>query len=266
MLCPHAKGLSAHWRKSQHGAVPIGTFGRWLSRNRFDHVMQNLHFNSSKSPQARVDRGWKVQSVVATLQKTFARGYKIGHVIAFDEAIIPTRSSQNPTRQYLPQKPHKWGTKFFAACCGDTAYCMRIEMYVGAKSHLAVPPAADNSCGAAAVVRNLDLLLPRSSCSPFRIVVTDRYYTSVVLALELLHRRLYLTGTIQSRRAGFAEDVITKKKVYSTKPSEPVRGTIKLAENKKFPQIIAAMWMDNHPVHMISTGGSRSLGPVYYIG
>ncbi|POM75457.1 Hypothetical protein PHPALM_7442 [Phytophthora palmivora] len=23
------------------------------------------------------------------------------------------------------------------------------------------------------------------------------------------------------------------------------------------------MWMDNHPVHMISTGGSRSLGPVY---
>ncbi|KAL3664516.1 hypothetical protein V7S43_010268 [Phytophthora oleae] len=23
------------------------------------------------------------------------------------------------------------------------------------------------------------------------------------------------------------------------------------------------MWMDNHPVHMISSGGSRSLGPVY---
>ncbi|POM74093.1 Hypothetical protein PHPALM_9000 [Phytophthora palmivora] len=38
--------------------------------------------------------------------------------------------------------------------------------------------------------------------------------------------------------------------------------SIKIAQNKKFPHITAAMWMDNHPVHMISTGGSRSLGPV----
>lgn len=35
MLCPHAKGLSAHWRKNQHGAVPLGTFGRWLSPKPF---------------------------------------------------------------------------------------------------------------------------------------------------------------------------------------------------------------------------------------
>lgn len=94
-------------------------------RNRFDHVMQYLHFTNSKSPQASVDRGWKVRSVVTTLKKTFALGYNVGPVIAFDEAIIPTRSRQNSTRQYLPQKPHKWGTKFFVACCGETAYRMR---------------------------------------------------------------------------------------------------------------------------------------------
>ncbi|POM77104.1 Hypothetical protein PHPALM_5565 [Phytophthora palmivora] len=65
-----------------------------------------------------------------------------------------------------------------------------------------------------------------------------------------LHRRLYLTGTIQARRAGFAEDVITKKKVYSTKPTEPVRGTIKLAENKPYQPArylsgeLAGQWKD----------------------
>lgn len=122
MRCPHAKGLSAHWRKRQHGAVPLVTFGHWLARNRFDHVMQNLHFTNSKSSQARGDRGWKVRSVVTTLQKTFARGYRVGRVIAFDDAIIRTRSRRNPTRQYLPQKPYKWGTKSFAVCCGDMRY------------------------------------------------------------------------------------------------------------------------------------------------
>ncbi|OWZ05444.1 hypothetical protein PHMEG_00022469 [Phytophthora megakarya] len=66
------------------------------------HVMQNLNFTNSKSTQASVDRGWKVRSVVTTLQETFARGYDHDLVIAFDETI-------NPTRQYLPPKRHKWG-------------------------------------------------------------------------------------------------------------------------------------------------------------
>lgn len=96
MRCPHAKGLSAHWRKRQHGAVPLVTFGHWLARNRFDHVMQNLHFTNSKSSQARGDRGWKVRSVVTTLQKTFARGYRVGRVIAFDDAIIRLAQGGTP--------------------------------------------------------------------------------------------------------------------------------------------------------------------------
>ncbi|POM74366.1 Hypothetical protein PHPALM_8689 [Phytophthora palmivora] len=231
-------------------------------------MTQNLQFTNSKSPQASVDRGWKVRSVVTTLGDvssegraswatiwanqnrewfpSFAqlalrfevratwveqylskristncwlasiravcaclmyqfamaelqfecqelRGCNTGPVIAFDEAIIPTRSRRNPTRQYLLLKPHKWRIKFFAACCEVTNiyYLLsvflqhRIELYVGAKSHLAVPPATDNSCGAAAVVRNMDALVPRSSKAPFRLQVLH----ISGLALELLHRR-----------------------------------------------------------------------------
>lgn len=87
----------------------------------------------------------------------------------------------------------------------------RIEIYCGAKPHLRIVP-KDNNTGEAAVLRNMKALLSPSPTSPWRLVVTDRFYTSVKLALELLHYRMYLTGTIQTDRSGYAAGVITTKK------------------------------------------------------
>ncbi|POM58893.1 LOW QUALITY PROTEIN: Hypothetical protein PHPALM_36399 [Phytophthora palmivora] len=136
----------------------------------------------------------------------------------------------------------------------------RIEVYCGAKEHLRVSVGKDNNAGEAAVLRNMNVLCPPSPTSPCRLVVTDRFYTSVKLALELLHCRMYLTGTIQTVRSGYAKYIITKKKtriVNKQKVMVPSQGTTKLAENKRFPQLTAVMWMDRLPVHMLSTGGSR---------
>ncbi|KAG3057576.1 hypothetical protein PI125_g25373 [Phytophthora idaei] len=80
-------------------------------------------------------------------------------------------------------------------------------------------------------------LCPPSSTSPWRLVVTDRFYTSVKPALELLHRRMYISGTIQTRVTGYAKGGKTEKKVKTVngvKELDPPSGTIKLAENKQF--------------------------------
>ncbi|POM79510.1 Hypothetical protein PHPALM_2804, partial [Phytophthora palmivora] len=141
----------------------------------------------------------------------------------------------------------------------------RIEVYCGAKTHLRTPVPKDNNAGEAAVLRNMNALLPPATNSPWRLVVTDRFYTSVKLALEMLHRRMYLTGTIQTDRSGYAKGVVTSKKyrtVNKRKAMVPLQGTIKLAENKSIPQLTAAMWMDRNPVHMLSSGGSRQEGTV----
>ncbi|KAG4044940.1 hypothetical protein PC123_g19629 [Phytophthora cactorum] len=168
-------------------------------------------------------------------------------------------------RVFNKDTPHKLGTKVFVVACAKTAYCMRLEIYCDAKTHLRTPVPQDNNSGEAAVLRNMNALLPPTSISPWRLVVTDRFYTSVKLALELLHRRMYLTGTIQTDRSGFAKEIITTKKyktVNRKKVLIPPQGTIKLAQNKKFPQVTAAMWMDRNPVHMLTSGGSRKEGTV----
>lgn len=125
MLCPHKQKITRHWTPVGDGAVPAGTFGRYLRLNRFHQLMKSLHFTNNEDPRAKTDRAWKVRSVVDCLQATFKRGYTTPPVLSFDEGILPSRSRYNPTRQYLKDKPHKWGTKLFITCCASSAYCLR---------------------------------------------------------------------------------------------------------------------------------------------
>jgi hypothetical protein len=114
-------------------------------------------------------------------------------------------------------------------------------------------------------VRNLNTLYSPSPTYPWRLVVTDRFYTSVKLALGILHRRIYLTGTISTDRSGYAKDLVTSKSYKTVKKKKiplPPQGTIKIAESKRFPQITAALWMYRNPVHLLSSGGSRQTGTV----
>lgn len=124
-IVPNREKLAHHWRTTDEGRIGRGTFGAFLSRDRFMATTCNLHFNANKDPRARTDRAWKIRKVVEVLQKTFVRGYVAPSKLAFDEAILPSRSSLNKMRVYLKDKPHKWGTKLFMLCSAETAYCIQ---------------------------------------------------------------------------------------------------------------------------------------------
>ena len=125
MLCPHKQRLSRHWTPVGVGAVPAKQFGKFMSWNRFNQLFKSLHFTNNKDEKAKTDRAWKVRSMIDCLQATFRRGFNTPPVLSFDEGILPSRSRYNPTRQFLKDKPHKWGTKLFVTCCAKTAYCLR---------------------------------------------------------------------------------------------------------------------------------------------
>jgi hypothetical protein len=115
-----------HWKTKGLGALDSpGTFGSYIKRDRFIDICRYLHMTNNEDPRAKQDRAWKIRSVSDALQKTFRTGYKLGKYIAFDEAVIPGRSSMHAFRQYFKDKPHKFGTKLFMLCCGTDAYCSR---------------------------------------------------------------------------------------------------------------------------------------------
>ncbi|POM75989.1 Hypothetical protein PHPALM_6823 [Phytophthora palmivora] len=182
MLNQHRRRFRDHWRTTVKGAVPRGTFSDFMARHRFERIMANLRFTNNAYFRATTDRACKVRSVIATLQQIFPTSYKTPPVISFDEGILPSRNRSNPTRQYLKAKPHKWGTKMFLTCCAATAYCTRkmqthvllgtvvfaiIEVYCGkAQQTMEVGNVPENqqsvdpNTGPAAVIRNLEAVLP----------------------------------------------------------------------------------------------------------
>ncbi|EGZ21017.1 hypothetical protein PHYSODRAFT_496434, partial [Phytophthora sojae] len=141
------------------------------------------------------------------------------------------------------------------------------------KAHLGGKQTIDDKSGPAAVLRNLDKVLP-SEHQDYRIVVIDRFYMSVALALELLSNKIYRVGTIQTRRIGFPSDLKEKRK---KRPSDiprgsyllarckaapdiifsgPMLGSYLLARCKAAPDMLACCWWDSKPVHFLATGAS----------
>ncbi|KAE8996033.1 hypothetical protein PR002_g19444 [Phytophthora rubi] len=55
--------------------------------------------------------------------------------LAFDKAVVSSRSSFNKMGVCMKVKPHKWGTKLFMLCNAVSAYCIRLEVYCGKKQH-----------------------------------------------------------------------------------------------------------------------------------
>lgn len=65
---------------------------------------------ANQDTRGNTDRASKLRSVIQALQQTFMSDYSKPSIISFGEAMLPSRSSYNPTRVYLKDKPHKWGT------------------------------------------------------------------------------------------------------------------------------------------------------------
>ncbi|OWY98604.1 hypothetical protein PHMEG_00030590, partial [Phytophthora megakarya] len=125
VMCPHIRRLSDHWATTSVGTISAAIFGRFMKRERFERLMRNLHFSDNDAARAQTDKAWKVRPIVDTLQRTFLSGYTTPLVISFDEAMVPSRSRYNPMRQFMKDKPHRWGTKLFMTCCAQSAYCLR---------------------------------------------------------------------------------------------------------------------------------------------
>uniref|UniRef100_H3H4M7 PiggyBac transposable element-derived protein domain-containing protein n=1 Tax=Phytophthora ramorum TaxID=164328 RepID=H3H4M7_PHYRM len=74
MLCPQQRRFAAHWSMVEDGAVPVGNFGRYMSRNRCTNILRDLHFVDNEAPRTH-DKLWKLRPVVNSLQQRFLAGW-----------------------------------------------------------------------------------------------------------------------------------------------------------------------------------------------
>ncbi|POM65256.1 Hypothetical protein PHPALM_19056 [Phytophthora palmivora] len=133
-----------------------------------------------------------------------------------------------------------------------------MEVYCGkhAQGGLDDDGPADDSSGPAATLRNMNEVLPPKQDGVFYAVVTDRFYTSIQISLQLLARNVYSVGTIQTRKKGFPP-MLKQEKTKRTRHIS--RGTTKFAVAKSVPQLSALVWFDNTIVYLLGSGTNTAM-------
>ncbi|KAK3776106.1 hypothetical protein RRG08_046773 [Elysia crispata] len=145
-----------------------------MAHDRFLEIWTYLHaINEKDGTTDKTDKIYKVRPILNTLLEKFRYCYLPKQFLNLDEGMIPTKN-RFAIKQYIKDKPIKFGIKSFILCEGDTGYIVASEIYTG-KSDIEV-----QNLG---VTGNVVLWLFKQGEASRKnhILVMDRYYNSVTL-------------------------------------------------------------------------------------
>lgn len=164
-----------------------------LSRDRYQLILCFLRFDDSTTRQQRrkTDRLAPIRTLWTDFIGLCKQLYEPTECVTVDEQLVKFRG-RCPFRQYLPQKPGKYGIKVWVCADSETHYCYNAEVYTGREER-------NKDVGfSESVVTQLVSPLYKSG----RNVTMDRFFTSISLAEKLLENKLTCVGTLMSNRTG----------------------------------------------------------------
>jgi len=169
--------LKSYW--GQNACGPIQTC---MTRSRFEAIKK---YFSLRDERERIKMGepgydplFRTRKFVDCLNKRFDSVPKYAR-LCVDEQMCSTKMKHH-LRQYMPNKPHKWGIKLFVLC-DSFGYAYRFEIYSGAGDNVVLPGHPDLGASANIVVR----LTQTVERFKNHIIYFDNFYTSLPLMVYL---------------------------------------------------------------------------------
>ncbi|XP_060806107.1 piggyBac transposable element-derived protein 3-like [Amyelois transitella] len=227
-----------------------------MTVNRFETIRRFLHFNNNEKhlpkEHPQHDRLHKIRPIISHLNEKFAL-VPMEQKLSIDEQMCATKVAHF-MKQYLPNKPHKWGFKLYVMC-SVKGYAHKFEIYTGQENER-LPDEPDFG-----PVGNVVVRLARGVPSHINhIIYFDNFYTSVPLVTYLAKQGIYSLGTVQSNR--LVNCKLPDKKTMMKK-SVP-RGTYE-EQMTEFDGIdlTAVTWKNNKVVTFLSSYvGAEPVGQV----
>lgn len=217
--------------------VECPLISKTMPYQRFRKISQYFHMNNDElmAPRDSVefDVLHKVRPAVDVIKK-FSVYYKPDRNLAVDEAMIKFKG-RHYIKQYMPNKPDKWGIKVWCLCESQTGYLVTGNIYLGKKECLN----KDYLLGEQVV---LNLLKDYENM--YHHVYFDNYFSSVRLLDLLLKKKVYACGTVRANRKGLP-DFFKKPKLLKLE-----QGEFKQVQSEK---ITAVVWHDKRDVQVIFT-------------
>ena len=197
--------LESYWSTSWESEIPF--FRKVMPRDRFLQIFWMLHVGEG---DAKVD---KIKKLCDALIHNFQANYTSNKNLAVDETMVGFKGRFS-AKQYMPNKPTKYGIKAFTLASSEHGYMLNILLYVGANTL----QGAENEYK----------ILPQPACVVMELmkpyfnkchhIYTDRYYSSIPLAQALQQKKTDITGTIMKNWIGLPDTV--RSKSFSLKDDE----------------------------------------------
>ena len=214
-----------------------------FERDRFLAIWSFLHSMDEEDPTVnKADPLYKNRALMDKLIVAFKRYYVPSEYLSLDEGMIPAKNRLG-IKQYIKNKPVKWGLKSFLLCDSENGYVFHFEVYTGKEVHVIPHLKATGNV----VYR---LLTDAGLHDKGYVLVMDRFYTSVTLA-NFLHQvcGTHALGTTMTNKRFFPKQLIKGKKGF------PQRGDF---EFKCWYDITCYAWQDKNTVYLIDTKFSPS--------
>ena len=171
---------------------------RVMTLNRYEKLCQYLHCNCAAARLQRADANYhpmaKVAPLVDMARRNFKSCYQHGCAISVDEAMKGFRG-RTELRMYMPNKPDKFGIKFWARCDGKSSYMSDFALYSGKRDTTDIQ--REHGLGYRVVHEMSRDLVGLNHCLYF-----DRFFTSVKLVEHLKDDGIYACATMMTNRKG----------------------------------------------------------------
>ena len=207
-----------------------------LSRRRYKALMAFLHVVDPAEEIAN-NKLRKVEEFLASFKERCRMLYQPHQNIAVDERMVKSKH-RSGIRQYMKNKPTKWGIKLWVLADSSNGYTIDFNVYIGKSQHEAP---SQNGLGYDVVMKLVNPYLGQGYHIYF-----DNFFTSPKLVQHLFMNGTPSSGTCKINREGFPKSM-KDVKVWARKLE---RGSMRWARESN---VLILQWIDNRPVSLITS-------------
>jgi hypothetical protein len=215
-----------------------------MSRHDFLSIMWSLHISDPNEDdrQAALKRtegqvGYnplhKLCPLYPQIQEACQTYYQPRQHISIDERMVASKA-RIAFKQYIKDKPTKWGYKLWVLADSQTGYTYRFEIYAGKRN-----TPSDKGLSYDVVNNLMAPLLNQGYC-----LYTDNFYSSPTLFSYLFQNRTPAVGTVRENRKGFPKNGLGGLSKHD------IRGTTKWIRKD---ELLFVKWRDTRDVSVLST-------------
>ncbi len=172
------------------------------------------------------DRLFKTKPLYTEIRLACKSFYAPNINISIDERMVASKARIG-IKQYIKDKPTKWGCKLFVICDSKTRYTCDFIIYAGKSERV-----TDNGLTYDVVMQLMDLCLGKG----YKLFV-DNFYSSPTLFRDLYAQNTMACGTVRENRRGFPK---TKENGI---PRNAERGTIRWIRDRELGKL--KLWAVN---------------------